>query len=81
MTTPKNAHGNVDRILKTKLEQIKEDAPQAEHEAMQNKRQIRGKNKDPLLSSLNVINQVEHDEKNKFDQIEIASNESSPLNE
>jgi len=44
MTTPKNVHGNLDRILKTKLEQIKEDAPQAENEAINNqiKRSYKG---------------------------------------
>jgi len=59
MVTPKNAHGNLDRILKTKLEQIKEDAPQAENEAINNqiRRSIKDRDsKNQLLSSLNVIN-------------------------
>jgi len=70
IATPKNAHANLDRILKTKLEQIKEDAPQAENEAINNqiRRSIRDKDsKNQLLSSLNVMNQSEQDDPNKFD--------------
>jgi len=59
MSTPKNAHAPMDRILKTKLEQIKEDAPQAENEAINNqiRRSIKATgSKNQLMSSLNVMN-------------------------
>ena len=59
MATPKNAHANMDRTLRTKLEQIKEDAPQAENEAINNqiRRSIKDRDsKNQLLSSMNVMN-------------------------